>query len=453
MKLAFPKSAEPARRVARRLRDAGGDAVLIGGCVRDLCLEKEPADYDVATSLPPDQVLTLFPNAIETGRSFGVIRVRTQGTEIEVATFRCDGPYSDGRRPDSVTFTTLENDIHRRDFTVNALAANPETGDVIDHVGGLEDLKRKIIRTVGDPRRRFSEDRLRLIRAVRFAHTLKFSIEEETFRALEEMAPSINDVAAERLFIELTKILTSPPAGDGVALLDKAGLLEPLLPEITALKNLPQPEEFHPEGDVFVHTLLTLNALKDAPSAAVAWAALLHDIGKPGTFEKRDRIRFHGHAELGARMSRRIARRFRMSRALEDRIHIIILEHQKFADVDRMRPGRLMNWAGREHFRDLLEVHRADCVASHGDLSAFETSCRVLREIERIKALPPRAVTGHTLIRLGLTPGPAFSEILRRCYEAQLEGLFSTEESAVIFLREEILPEIEKKTKRKMVEV
>lgn len=442
MKIDFPNSAKPAIEVSRRIREAGGEAFLIGGCVRDIILGKEPKDYDVATSMRPDDLQKIFPKAKETGKSFGVIRVRSSGEEIEVATFRRDGPYSDGRRPDFVEFTDLKEDILRRDFTVNALAADVESGEVIDYVEGIRDLNDKIIRCVGEPERRFDEDKLRLIRATRFAHVLGFEIEPKTWHAIQRRAEDITTVAMERVADELTKTITHVPAGNAIRTLDDVGLLTPLLPEVTLMKGVEQPPEFHPEGDCYVHTCILMDKLKPNPSPAVAWAALLHDIGKPATYMVTDRIRFHGHAELGAKMSRRIGRRFRFSNQLIDRIHIIILEHQKYGDVDKMRPGRLKNWAGKPHFEELLEVHRADCAASHEDMSAYEKSCEVLEEIRREEALPDRIVTGHTLMELGLKPGPKFREILELAYEAQLEDAFSENDSGKSYVREKILPEV-----------
>lgn len=435
MKLAFPADAGPALEVARRIRAAGGEACLIGGCVRDLILGRAPKDYDVATSLDPDSLLHIFPGANETGKSFGVVRVNCRGSEVEVATYRRDGPYSDGRRPDFVEFTNLKEDILRRDFTVNALAAD-ENGEVIDHVGGLADIEAKTIRAVGDPVARFREDRLRLIRAVRFAHVLGFVIEPATLDAIRAMASAITEVAAERISDEFTKIITHVPAGQGLKLLDACGLMDPILPEATRMKGVQQPEQFHPEGDVFVHTCMVMDGLAPDPSPAVAWGALLHDIGKPDTYMVTDRIRFHGHAELGGRMAKKICRRFRLSNELTDRIVEIILDHMKFQNVAKMRPGRLKNWASKPHFLELLEVHRADCEASHGDMSAFQTSRAALEEIRRLESMPPHLVTGETLIAMGMTPGPAFKEILEAAYEAQLEGTFSDEEGGRKFVRE-----------------
>lgn len=439
MRIVFPESATPARRVAARIRRDGGEAYLIGGCVRDLCLGRAPKDYDLATSLPPERLAALFPGANETGKCFGVLRVRLGGDEIEVATYRRDGPYSDGRRPDFVEYTSLDQDIHRRDFTVNALAADPETGEVIDHVDGLADLEKKLIRAVGVPEERFHEDKLRLIRAVRFAHVLGFAIEPSTWDALRRKAADIKDVAMERVSEELTKIIRHVPAGSALRLLDESGLLEPILPELLLQKGVMQPEAFHPEGDVFVHTCLVLDALRPDPSTAVAWAALLHDVGKPETFMVTDRIRFHGHAELGMRMARRICRRFRLSNEITDRVAIIILEHMRFHDIDKMRPGRLLHWAGQPHFAELLEVHRADCVASHGDMTAHETALKALAEIERLAALPPHLVTGRTLQEMGLEPGPRFRTIIEQAYEAQLEGRFDNEDAGRQYVREHLL--------------
>lgn len=440
MNVTLPGSSRSAVSVIESIRRAGGEAYLVGGCVRDLCLGKEPKDYDVATSLPPDDLIAIFPGANETGKSFGVVRVRRLGEEIEVATFRRDGPYTDGRRPDFVEYTDLTEDLARRDFTVNALALNVETTEVIDLVEGLSDLDAGQIRAVGEPRRRFDEDKLRLLRAVRFAHTLSFSIEEETWNALREMGFEISAVAMERVFEEFTKIITHPRAGAAIRLLDDSGILGAILPEIVSLKGVEQPAQFHPEGDVYIHTCMTMDELLPPSTPTVAWAALLHDIGKPATFFVSDRIRFHGHAELGARMARQIGRRFRFSNELSDRVHIIILEHQKFGDVGRMRPGRLKNWASQPHFEELLEVHRADCVASHGDMSAYETSCLVLSELRAVQKMPSRIVTGEMLIAMGMKPGPVFRDIIERAYESQLEGVFSDDASGRKHVEEVILP-------------
>lgn len=435
MKVDFPEEALPARLVARKIIQAGGEAYLIGGAIRDLCLGKIPKDFDVATSFTPDQILQIYPGANETGKSFGVMRVRSRGHEVEVATFRLDGPYSDGRRPDYVEFTSLHEDIVRRDFTINALAANVETGEVIDHVDGLGDLSRKIVRAVGEPIARFNEDKLRLIRAIRFAHTLNFEIEPATWTALCATAAEIRTVAMERISEELTKTICKTPAARGIRLLDEAGLLEEILPEVTRLKGVDQPAQFHPEGDVYIHTCMLMDELHPDPSPAVAWAGLLHDIGKPDTFTVTDRIRFHGHAELGARMSKKIGRRFRLPNVVIDRIYIIIMEHQKFGDIDKMRPGRLARWASLPHFEELLEVHRADCAASHRDMSAYETALVVLDQIRALDRMPPKIVTGEVLIGMGLAAGPAFKEFIERAYEAQLEGAFTDPEGGRAFIR------------------
>lgn len=449
MRLTLPPAAEPARRIARKIRAAGGEAYLIGGCVRDLCLGHEPKDYDVATSLNPEEILSIWPGANETGKIFGVVRVKSGGEDIEVATFRRDGPYSDGRRPDFIEFTSLQEDIARRDFTINALAADPETGEVIDFVDGLADLERRVVKAVGEPEQRFSEDHLRLIRAVRFAHRLGFEIDRATGDAIRALAPNLAKVAMERVSDELTKILVHAPSGEGVRMLDRFGLLAPILPEVVRMKGVEQPEQFHPEGDVFIHTCMVLDELHPDPSPAVAWAALLHDVGKPATYMVTDRIRFHGHAELGARMCRDIGRRFRLPNSVIERMHLIILEHQRFADIDKMRPGRLKNWAARPHFEELLEVHRADCAGSHRDMSAYETAIEALAEIRRLSAMPKNIVTGELLIEMGLEPGPLFRDLITEAYEIQLEGRIPDEEAARAWVRSSLesrgLPESTKR--------
>jgi len=431
----LPANASTALKIIKIVKNCGAEAYLIGGCVRDLYLGIEPKDYDVATSLPPDEILKLFPHSNETGKSFGVVRVNDQGEEVEVATFRLDGPYSDGRRPDYVTFSSLKEDISRRDFTINALALNSDTLEIIDYVGGIDDLENGIVRTVGLPEKRFQEDRLRLIRSIRFAHRLNFKIEDETGKALTRMAQEIKTVAMERVADEFQKILLTSPAGDGIKMLDRYGLLSPILPEIIRMKGVDQPEQFHPEGDVFIHTCLALNELKPNPTKAIVWATLFHDVGKPDTFMVTDRIRFHGHAERGAEMIFDIGKRLKLSNELIERVSKIILEHQRFGDIDKMRPGRIKNWVAQPHFEELLEVHRADCAGSHRDMSAYEKATEFLNEIRQLETMPPRIITGKTLIEIGLEPGPIFKELLTAAYEAQLEDSFTNKEEGIEFVK------------------
>lgn len=440
-RLAETETGRAALEVARRLRAAGETAHIVGGAVRDLLRGESPADVDVATSATPERVGEVFRRVNFVGAAFGVSLVRDAGVEIEVATYRLDGPYSDGRRPDSVRFATLEEDLARRDFTVNAMALDTETGEVVDPFGGRGDLEAAVLRSVGDPDRRLAEDRLRLLRAVRFAHRLDFRLDDALAEAVRRRAKEVREVAAERVRDELTKIFTAPRAGRGLVALDEAGLLEPLLPEVARMKGVPQPEAFHPEGDVFVHTVLALDFL-ESPSPAVAWATLLHDVGKPETLRTpeahgTDRIRFDFHCEVGETIARRILRRLRFSNEHVERVAVIVREHLKFKDIDKMREGRLLRWVSEPHFEDLLAVHVADCRASHGDLSAAEAARAALARARERAALPKRLVTGRTLIQAGLTPGPAFKPILEAAYEAQLEGAFATEEEGLAWLKKE----------------
>ena len=430
-----------ARDIAARLRAAGHTAHLVGGAVRDLLRGVAPADLDLTTSARPEVVGKIFRGVRFVGETFGVSLVRSGESEIEVATHRTDGPYSDGRRPDFVKFATLEEDLARRDFTVNAMALDLETGEIRDPFGGRDDLAAKRIRAVGDPRARMKEDLLRLLRAVRFAHRLGFAIEPELFAAIRDLAPRLSEVAAERIRDEATRILTSPRAGQGLELLSSSGLLAVFLPEAERMRGVPQPPEFHPEGDVWVHTVILLDLLEH-PTETLAWSGLLHDIAKPATLRTPerdgvDRIRFDFHCERGAEMSEKILRRLRFSNDAVERVSVIVLEHLKFKDVDKMRPGRLLRWVTAPHFEELLLLHEADCRASHGDLSASRIAREGLAKARALAALPPRVVTGETLKGLGIAPGPRYKPILEAAYEAQLEGAFADAEGGIEWLRRE----------------
>jgi len=434
---------ELAADICRKLHASGFKAYLVGGCVRDLVLGREPEDYDVATDALPSRVQELFPSSVDVGARFGVILVVANGAKVEVATFRSDVGYSDGRHPDRVEYSTSpEEDVRRRDFTINGLMQDMETQEILDFVGGREDLQQGIVRAIGTPEVRFREDRLRMVRAVRFAARFGYIIEPATFQAIVAAARHITAVSAERLRDEITKLLTEGAARRAFELLDTTGLLKACLPEIAAMKGVAQPPEFHPEGDVWVHTLLMLENLPPSPPATLAWAVLLHDVGKPPTFmsaqETGDRIRFDGHAEIGARMAVAICRRLRFSVDDTEQIEALVANHLRFKDVFQMRPATLKRFARLPGFEgEHLELHRLDCLASHGNLDAYEFVRRFLRETPAEEVRPPRLLTGEDLKAMGFRPGPRFKEILHAVEEGQLEGRLTRREDAVDFVRRE----------------
>ena len=411
--------------------------------MRDLVLGREPEDYDVATDALPSRVQELFPSSVDVGARFGVILVVANGAKVEVATFRSDVGYSDGRHPDRVEYSTSpEEDVRRRDFTINGLMQDMETQEILDFVGGREDLQQGIVRAIGTPEVRFREDRLRMVRAVRFAARFGYTIEPATFQAIVAAARHITAVSAERLRDEITKLLTEGAARRAFELLDTTGLLKACLPEIAAMKGVAQPPEFHPEGDVWVHTLLMLENLPPSPPATLAWAVLLHDVGKPPTFmsaqETGDRIRFDGHAEIGARMAVAICRRLRFSVDDTEQIEALVANHLRFKDVFQMRPATLKRFARLPGFEgEHLELHRLDCLASHRNLDAYEFVRRFLRETPPEEVRPPRLLTGEDLKAMGFRPGPRFKEILHAVEEGQLEGRLTRREDAVDFVRRE----------------
>lgn len=431
--------------ICRKLQAAGFKAYLVGGCVRDLVLGREPDDYDVATDAHPTRVQELFPSSIDVGARFGVILVVEHGVQVEVATFRSDVGYSDGRHPDRVEYSNSpEEDVQRRDFTINGLMLDPETRQILDFVGGQEDLRKGIVRAIGTPELRFREDRLRMVRAVRFAARFGYVIEPATFQAIAAAAPQITAVSAERLRDEITKLLTEGAARRAFELLDETSLLKGCLPEIAALKGVAQPPQFHPEGDVWVHTLLMLEQLARGSGSALAWAVLLHDVGKPPTFmsaeQTGDRIRFDGHAEIGARMAVSICRRLRFSVDEIEQIEALVANHLRFKDVFQMKPATLKRFARLPGFEEEhLALHRLDCLASHGNLDAYEFVRRFLRETPPEEVRPPRLLTGDDLKALGFRPGPLFRKILEAVEEGQLEGRLMRREDAVDFVRREYL--------------
>lgn len=425
---------EAAARIALRLREAGFAAYFAGGCVRDRLLGRPIKDYDLVTSAIPSEIAGLFPEARGVGAHFGVLLVPAGEWRFEVATFRSDLSYLDGRRPEAVRYETdPRRDVERRDFTINGLLEDPSSGEVLDFVGGREDLVRGLIRAIGDPHRRFAEDHLRLLRAIRFASRLRFSIEPETWAALREHSPSITRVAPERIRDELTLILTEGGARLGMELLEGSGLLEIILPEVARMRGVEQPPEFHPEGDVWVHTLLVLDALGPC-EPTLALAALLHDVGKPPTFTRDSRIRFNGHAELGARMAEDILRRLRYPAALVERVAANVASHMKFMDVPRMKESTFRRFVRQPHFEELLELHRVDLLGSLKPPAGYEQIKKRWQSLPVEALRPPALLTGNDLLAMGYLPGPQFRLMLEAVEEAQLEGKAVTPQQAREFV-------------------
>ena len=427
-----------AEHVIRTLRAAGHEALLAGGCVRDLILGRPPKDYDVATSARPEQVVALFPKALTVGAAFGVVVVVEEAVEVEVATFRSDRGYTDGRHPDAVAFTSAREDALRRDFTINGMFLDPETGAVTDYVGGQEDLNACVVRAIGDPRLRFGEDHLRLLRAVRFAAELGFEIDPATAAAIKELAGKISLVSGERVAAELKRMLTTLPDGRrrGLVLAADLGLLAVILPEVAAMHGVKQGPTVHPEGDVFVHTTLCVAELRE-PSFELAMAGLLHDAGKPRTALMREgRWTFYGHADVGAKNAEEACARLRLSTLETRRITWLVREHMKLMNAAEMRVARLKRLMAEDAFEELAELWRADCIASGGNAGPYEALMAQYRALAHEEVKPAALVTGDDLIGLGFTPGPAFREILDEVYDAQLEGRVPSKPQALALARQ-----------------
>ncbi len=431
---------ELANSICFRLQQRGYQALLVGGCVRDLLLKRDPSDYDVTTDATPPQVMDLFPDSVGVGAQFGVVLIPCDGFKVEVATFRCDVGYSDGRHPDQVVYTRApREDVSRRDFTINGLLMKHDTGEVLDYVGGRSDLSAGIIRAIGNPHRRFTEDKLRMLRAVRFAARFDYTIDPATFEAIGKLAPEIHSVSAERIRDELSKLLTEGAARRGFELLDETGLLRELLSEILAMKGVPQPPEYHPEGDVWIHTLMMLDGLWPGASPTLAWGVLLHDVGKPATFrpasETGDRIRFDNHVDVGVRMAEVICRRLRFANEETEQVKALVANHMKFKDVAHMRKSTLKRFVRQPRFSEHLELHRLDCSASHGRLDAYEAVQNFLAATPPEQVRPPRLISGDDLLAMGFQPGPAFQMILTAVEDAQLEGILETKDQAISYVR------------------
>jgi poly(A) polymerase len=437
--------------IIETLRQHSFQAYLVGGCVRDLLLNREPADFDVATSATPAEVMKIFPDTYAVGAQFGVVLVPVPGEEntregenekskahaVEVATFRSDFGYSDGRHPDQVRFSQdPQEDVARRDFTINGMMLDPLSSEVLDFVGGQDDLKAGLVRAIGEPERRFAEDKLRMLRAVRFAVRFEYEIEAETMIAIKRCAPEIKMVSRERVRDELTKMLTAGHARRAFLLLDQTGLLKEVLPEISAMKGVQQSPEYHPEGDVFVHTLLALENLPHPCPPTLAWGALFHDVGKPATFRVApDRIRFDGHVEVGVKIAEEICDRLRFSKHDTAQVLALVDNHMRFGHVTRMKESTLKKFMRLPGFDEHLALHRADSVASHGILSTYEFLQKKLTEIPPETIRPPALITGDDLIAAGYVPGPRFREILDAVEDAQLEGRLDSPEAAIEFVK------------------
>ncbi len=424
-----------ALNIAGKLADKGFQAYFAGGCVRDTIMGRDPADYDIATDARPEQVMKIFPRSIPVGIQFGVVLVIEGDIHYEVSTFRKDSIYIDGRHPSSVGFSSsARDDVVRRDFTINGLLYDPLQDKVLDYVEGIRDINRGIIRAIGDPEVRMGEDKLRIMRAIRFACRYGFPIEENTLSAIKKLVAKIEEVSIERIRDELDKIIRGEHPGMGLQMLSDVGLMKYIISEVDSMKGVMQPEEFHPEGDVFTHTMITLDLLRN-PSRVLAFAALLHDVGKPKTFTRAERIRFDGHVTVGARMADEICRRLKFSNNERERIVLYISNHLKFMDVKKMREARLKRFMQDETFEGQLELHRADCLASHGKLDNWEFCRQKLAGYSQEELRPAPLINGNDLKDAGYAPGPIFKQILAKVSDCQLENSIKTKEDALTWVK------------------
>ena len=432
-----------ALHIIRKLREEGYQALLAGGCVRDWMMGQKPRDWDVATNAEPQAVMQLFERTAPVGVQFGIVVVVLEDGHYEVARFRKDGRYLDGRRPETVEFADARADAQRRDFTINGMFYDPLDEKLIDYVGGQKDIEQGVVRAIGDPGRRFEEDYLRMLRAVRFAARLDFEIASETFAAIQEGAGHIRQISPERIRDELTRILTEGNAARGMQLLLEAGLLLEILPEVAAMDGVQQPAQFHPEGDVWTHVKGMLESLEES-SPTLAWGVLLHDIGKPPTYTLTDRIRFNGHDAVGAEMAERICRRLHMSGEDMEQISQLTAQHMRIGHVKEMRPSKLKRLLRQPLFPELLELHRMDCLGSHGQLDLYEFCLEKLEEVDQEDLRPSRLLTGRDLIEMGFVSGPLFKEILNALEDEQLEGRVTSRDEAVEFVQDRFGGEITK---------
>ncbi|MFQ5963730.1 MAG: CCA tRNA nucleotidyltransferase [Candidatus Scalinduaceae bacterium] len=429
---------ETAIDIVKRLREKGYNALFAGGCVRDMLMGSVPEDYDIATDASPKDILSIFKKTVPVGVHYGVILVVENDFQFEVATFRSDGTYTNGRHPDTVTFCDAKGDALRRDFTINGMFYDPINNKCFDYVGGMSDIKAHLIRAIGNPSERFNEDRLRMIRAVRFACRFNYEIEGRTAEAIIKFHDRVSSVSAERIREELEKILTGPNPHTGIKMMDELNILKEILPEVTAMKGVEQPDNYHPEGDVFTHTLLTLSELDTSRKSTgfhggweLAMAALLHDIGKPVTFEIADRIRFNNHDNIGAKMAEKICDRLRMSNAEKERIAWLVKNHLYLRNAQKMRISKLKRLFAHEGYPELAELYRIDSLSSTGNLDDYVFCQEMYEELQEEEVKPEPLITGHDLIALGLKPGPIFSKILDAIKDEQLENKITTKEQAI----------------------
>ena len=430
--------------IVKRLRDEGYESYLAGGCVRDMVLGKMPQDYDISTNAKPDEIAKIFPDTIPVGAQFGVLLVMIEDEAFEVASFRHDGPYLDGRRPTHVRYGSLQEDIFRRDFTINGMVYDPITGQIIDLVGGRKDLERKLVRAIGNPRSRFEEDRLRMVRAVRFAASLDFTVEIETFDAIRELAPTVKQISWERIGEEVTRILTEGGPKKGFELLDRSGLLKILLPEIEAMKGVEQSPDYHPEGDVFTHTMLTLGHL-GSPTETLAYGCLLHDVAKPVCIRRDEqRLTFYGHTEKGAEMAEEVLKRLKRSRATWERVAYLVRNHLRHVQAPQMRLSTLKRFLGEDGIDELLELTRIDALSANGDLQHYRFCKQKLTELEEEEIHPEPLLRGRDLIAMGFSPGPNFQTILKQVEEAQLGGELSSREEAMEWVNKHYSGEVKR---------
>ncbi len=431
---------ETAKRIVTRLDEAGYPAYFVGGAVRDRLMSRTASDIDIATAASPDVVASLFERTVPVGKDFGVLLVVLGNETFEVATFRTEGPYEDGRRPTWIGPADARADVGRRDFTLNGLLYDPIRDQTLDWVGGEQDIKGRLVRSIGNPLARFSEDKLRLLRAVRLAANLEFQVEGKTGEAIKQMAEEIRIVSGERIREELIKLFTGPHPDRGLLLLDEYRLLEPILPEIARMKGVEQNEVYHPEGDVFVHTVKILSLLSN-PEVSLAFAALLHDIGKPPTYSPDGPALFPNHAGVGAEMSHTVLNRLRFDRRTRDRIVEAVAHHMHFLNVRQMRPSTLRRFMLRDHFEEELELHRLDCLAGRGDLTNYRFVVDKLKELEK-KPLPkPPLLRGKDLLRLGFRPGTQMGRILAEVEERRLGGSLESREQAERWVLEHYDPD------------
>lgn len=427
-----------------KLQEKGHIAYLAGGCVRDMLRGETPKDYDIATSALPEEITSIFTKTREVGVHFGVVIVIVNNQAFDVATFRNDGSYKDGRHPEEVTFSTPQDDTARRDFTVNGIFFDPISEKYIDFVEGKSDIDKKVIRAIGEPNLRFQEDHLRLLRAIRFAARFDYEIEAETWNSIKSNASGISKISKERIRDELTKILLNENRVLGFDLLVESGLMEHIIPEILQLKGCEQPPQFHPEGDVFVHTRLMLSLLKDAPSIELVLSVLLHDIGKPATYsfdEEADRIRFNGHDKLGAEMSEQILRDLKFSNSIIEDVVQMVANHMTFKDVQKMRQSKLKRFMSRSTFNDEIELHRVDCLGSWGGLDNYDFLNKKMVEFANEPIIPQPLLTGKDLIELGWSPGPDLGQTLNSVQDMQLEGKLNSKDEALDWVKSNRLGE------------